>query len=104
MREIKVRAWNANTKTMGPEVSLTDILEWRKNTAARPIDTSPMIYMEWTGLKDKHGIAIFEGDIWKDYAGDTYVVEFVDGLFTIFDNELSEVIGNIYENPELLNH
>lgn len=67
----------------------------------------------FTGLTDKNGRKIFEGDVLKFRSGN-YVVEWlnehskflqVDGQFTrelyICINE-SEVIGNVYDNPELL--
>ena len=71
--------------------------------------------MQYTGLKDKNGKKIFEGDIVKsqDDGGDyaTYkdvlqVVELDTGSFYPVSERYSgdfEVIGNIYENKELLN-
>ena len=67
--------------------------------------------LQYTGLKDKDGREIYEGDITKDIEGGIGVVEFkatsfraVDGLG--WDNlaypDECGVIGNIYENPELL--
>lgn len=68
------------------------------------------ILMQSTGLKDKNGKFIYEGDILKRYAG-IEVVQW-DSEFTGFspwvepDGYINpsalEVIGNIYENPELL--
>ena len=74
--------------------------------------------MQSTGLKDKNGVEIFEGDILtsnvqpckmvnpiKDGYG---VVRFENGMFKLGSISLvtfiskMEVIGNIYENPELL--
>jgi len=76
--------------------------------------------MQYTGLKDKNGKEIYEGDIIKHQIKDTRTVVFKDGAFqtkrlvpvkgelhdTFFFYECTgkdwEVIGNIYENPSLL--
>ncbi|AVK98866.1 hypothetical protein FCT18_14640 [Lysinibacillus sphaericus] len=71
--------------------------------------------VQYTGLKGKNGKEIYEGDIvkgWKDshwHDGKDRVlkeVEWIDemGGFNIIQIEMREceVIGNIYENPELL--
>jgi uncharacterized phage protein (TIGR01671 family) len=82
---------------------------------------------QFTGLKDKDGKEVFEGDIFKcpDFYGGKFAyagewiedyedlieeITFSEGSFfvgdmplhAIFDKETFEVIGNIYENPEFL--
>ncbi|PHC36759.1 hypothetical protein COF09_28780 [Bacillus toyonensis] len=85
--------------------------------------TSRIDLMQYTGLKDKNGKEIYEGDIVRvnkltfENAGplpENLVVKFYSGMFQLFrDDEYlyglhlmyiedGEVIGNIYEHPELL--
>jgi uncharacterized phage protein (TIGR01671 family) len=112
-KEIKFRAWDGFQKKMFDIKSLK--LPHRE-------DLSPEVcLMQFTGLHDKNGKEIYEGDIIEytifDYEGnDTQKVGQVnigEGDFSWWcgDNYLAvvskdderEVIGNIYENPELLN-
>lgn len=83
------------------------------------IDKNRFDLMQYTGLFDKRGIEIYEGDIVKyDFNNLNYRIEFINAEFiarrfyenienlypTEFDyGKECEVIGNIYENPELLN-
>lgn len=66
---------------------------------------------QFTGLLDKNGKKIFEGDVIEEgvvYFDDEYLGYFVKGDFVegehkpLYDIPLPEIIGNITENPELL--
>lgn len=98
--------------------NIQHLIFWAKSsTVWEYIEVDPETVCQYTGLTDKNGRKIFEGDICEfaaygeDYKGD---VRFIKGNFTIWcgkcapflDDSLEKhsaiVIGNIFDNPELI--
>lgn len=100
-REIKFRAWDDGAMFVQPiagNYAMSRFVGFLGDGA---------ILMQYTGLKDKNGVEIYEGDILKGGIYKVYVVEWDYGNTTFGLNEYSvrkafEVIGNIYENKDLL--
>ncbi len=115
MREIKFRAWNRLSKTMWQPDTRTN-WEFLRDVDYSNTRTEKMILMQYTGLKDRHGVEIYEGDIVREHTGFSdeggdYPVEYQangfwlegrDNEFGFGDESELEVIGNIYENKDLL--
>lgn len=135
MREIKFRAWVKNDEHYFYQTGI----EWSMNTSKTMEDTvkylewfdsdkDEVILMQYTGLKDKNGTEIYEGDIVKYYQAEyncttelyedrLMVCEWYEDQFAGIERDrdgtlisphsflrtkVIEVIGNIYENKDLL--
>ncbi len=141
MREIKFRAWDINRKSMSPPFKL-DVIFASMGATDTPktefsvqeaFEAQQIItrFMQYTGLKDKNGKEIYEGDIFRIILSDgshlDKVVKWIDEkarfccanipeipnekYWDIWNDmrqewinkrDNFEVIGNIHENPELL--
>jgi hypothetical protein len=109
MREIKFRAWNDTLKVLyTPEMN-----EREKNLWSLPrmmggvmILHPDVKVMQYTGLKDRTGKDIYEGDILESEDQDEpFVIYWHEGLAQFVNVHMinkSKIIGNLYENPELL--
>jgi len=124
-REIKFRAWQTHHKEMYQPfvgyIEFPDIVVGFDDGDLRLEGEKNVILMQTTGLKDKNGKEIYEGDVLKietkevsSFRGYIFYDDKKSGFqfydlvdkqsYTIFniDKESFEVIGNIWQNPELL--
>ena len=119
MREIKFRAWCKAKKKLYEVYSISkyEIVVYDISNQKEYL-CEDCVLLQYTGLKDKNGVEIYEGDIVENIQYLEYEVKFLqdDCAFvfqrkqqnpipisnsTVFYNNF-KVIGNIYENPELL--
>lgn len=126
MRPIEFRAWlDESNWTKNPRIGMLDFETLRSRYDGEMADMfsdNDVTLMQFTGLLDKNGTKIFEGDIMKFEHDDIVSVVNYDinracyifkgwideyGNDTTLDScyrllEMASVIGNIYESPELI--
>jgi len=115
MREIKFRAWDKKQMIYFNVFNQSTDFMLNNYSGHNAI-------MQFTGLVDKNGKEIYEGDILSIIGGKCYVVTYSDGMHSakglnvgwyvqrgdfesfweLTYDDYNEVLGNIYENPELL--
>ncbi|WP_260464728.1 YopX family protein, partial [Streptococcus suis] len=108
---LKFRVWDTVKKAMHEVQAIVYVEEnvypIYSNVVRRYIPFSEAILMQSTGLFDKNGKEIFEGDIVRMHSGELLPVKLHHGMFEpvcYYASRAFGRVGNVFENPELLEH
>lgn len=97
MRDIKFRAWDGDGEKM---------LNWSltKQFFSNCIECEHYQLEQFTGLQDSNGVDIYEGDVVYIAGYGDYVCEFpfLELYEAMPENDIGAILGNIHQNPELL--
>lgn len=129
MRELKFRAWDLQTKKMHTVESINFCGRKTVTVQYNPIKKillDSVCLMQYTRVKDKNGVEIYEGDIihfpydWFGDLGKDFIVRWNESCCAFVRESISgsrmwghasreilsmcEVVGNVYENPELVSN
>ena len=122
---MRFRVWDTVKKAMGEVQAIVfteeNVYPIYSKVLRRYIPFNEAILMQSTGLFDKNGNEIFEGDVvsfsidngWDYVVSKSGLIIYWEGCYQILENGIKyrinqcleediEVIGNIYENPELM--
>lgn len=121
MREIKFRFWDDTLKEMiWPNANFTTMVIRLNGRVTDGSVNMVGTLMQFTGLKDKNGVEVYDGDVIRSESGiftepvtlivhthdedwpGTVMATSEDNHCPLWDATPCEVIGNIYENPEIL--
>lgn len=116
MRDIKFRCWDNGNMDYSPDVFEPYECSCHGVNINYALEITKSVFMQYTGLKDKNGLEIYEDD-WVKFRDRLFRIKWDRYKWQFFNkkggmpvsqivNNLAEceVIGNTYSNPELFNN
>ena len=117
MRELKFKTWGPKFRNMSEPMDMFYLTDCRDPENHGSYFEDDVVFLQYTGLIDKNGKEIYEGDIamcdgkrrvirWSNgrYWFHAEFADIYENISELFDKyyQKVEIIGNIYQNPELL--